>query len=296
MAGSRFAAGRFALELDGTMRGFLKSVEGGAIAADVIVEPAGSGFPKKHAGPPRYEELVLRLDLSLDKAVYQWIADTWAGKAPRHDGSIVAVSSQGKAVSEREFVRAFVSEVTVPAADAASKEPGFLTVKLQPESLRTAKAGSGASAKAAVAKAKAWLPANFKLEIDGLDCKKVSKVDAFTFRQKATEDSARKRRVAIKEPTSMETPNLRVTLAESSSQTWVAWFEDFVVKGLSGDENEKSGKLSFLAPDLKSVLAEIRFSNLGIFRLEPEPQAVDAQAVARIRADLYCERMELEVP
>ena len=296
MAGSRFAAGRFALELDGTMSGFLKSVEGGAIAADVIVEPAGSGFPKKHIGQPRYEELALRLDLSLEKAVYQWIADSWAGKAPRHDGSIVAVSSQGKAVSEREFVRAFLSEVTVSAADAASKEPGFLTVKLQPETLRTKK-GSGEPAKAAVAaKAKAWLPANFKLEIDGLDCKKVSKIDALTFRQKLTEGSVRERRVRTKEPTSMETPNLRITFAESSSQTWTAWFDDFVVKGNSGDENEKSGKLSFLAPDLKSVLAEISFFNLGIFRLEPEPQAVDAQAIARIRADLYCERIELTVP
>lgn len=295
MAMSRFAAGRFALELDGTMCGFLKSVEGGAITADVIVEPGTTPFPKKHIGRPRYEELVLRLDLSLDKVVYQWIADTWAGKAPRHDGSIVAVSSQGKAVSEREFARAFISEVTVPAADAASKEPGSLTVKLQPESLRTAKAGSGAPTKAAVVKAKAWLPANFKLEIDGLDCKKVSKVDAFTFRQSVTESSVRERRIATKEPTSMETPNLRITLAESASQTWTAWFDDFVVKGQSGDENEKSGKLSFLAADLKTVLAEIRFFNLGIFRLEPEPQAVDAQAVARIRAELYSERAELQV-
>ena len=93
----------------------------------------------------------------------------------------------------------------------------------------------------------------------------------------------------------METPNLRITLAESSAQTWTTWFDDFVVKGQSGDENEKSGKLSFLTPDRKSTLAEVSFFNLGIFRLEPEPQPVDAQKIARIRAELYCERMELKV-
>jgi hypothetical protein len=93
----------------------------------------------------------------------------------------------------------------------------------------------------------------------------------------------------------METPNLSITLPESASQTWTAWFDDFVVKGLSGDENEKSGKLSFLTPDRKSTLAEVRFFNLGIFRLEPEAKAVDAETIARIRAELYCERMELQV-
>jgi phage tail-like protein len=294
MASSRFAAGRFALELDGTLCGFLRSVEGGAITADVISEPLGSTyFRKKHIGQPRYEELALQLDLALDKSVYQWIADTWTGKSPRHDGSIVAVSSQQKAVSERRFFRAFLSEVTVPAMDAASKEPAFLTVKLAPEFHR-AKAGSGATAKIPVAKKKAWLPSNFKLEIDGLDCKKVSKIDALTVKQKAAEDAIGELRDFAKQPTQLEFPNLRITLAESSSQTWTSWFDDFVVKGLSGDANEKNGKLSFLSTDLKTVLGEVAFFNLGIFRLEPEPQAV-AEAVARIRADLYCERMELKV-
>lgn len=294
MAMSRFAAGRFALELDGTMCGFLKSVEGGAITADVVVEPLGTdAFRKKHLGTPRYEELVLGLDLSLDKIVYQWIADALAGKSVRRDGSITATDSRLKAVSERQFFDALITEVTVPKADAASKEAGFLTVKLSPELLR-AKAGSGATAKVSAAKAKSWLPSNFQLEIDGIDCKKVTKIEALTFKVKAAEDEVGEERIVTKEPTSIEVPNLQITLAESTSQTWTAWFDDFVVKGLSGDENEKSGKLSFLTPDRQATLAEVRFFNLGIFRLEPEPQAV-AETVARIRAELYCERMELQV-
>jgi phage tail-like protein len=295
MAGTRFAAGRFALELDGTMCGFLKSVEGGAISAEVIVEALGtSTFPKKHIGPPKYEELVLGLDLSLDKLVYQWLADTLAGKHVRRDGSITATDSRLKAVSERQFFDALVTEVTIPAADAASKEPGVLTVKLAPELLR-AKAGSRATTKVAAAKAKSWLPANFKLEIDGLDGTKVTKIEALSFKVRAAEDDIGEQRIATKEPTSVEIPNLRITLPESASQTWTAWFDDFVVKGLSGDEHEKDGKLSFLTPDRKSTLAEVRFFNLGIFRLEPEPRAVDVETIARIRAELYCERMELQV-
>src|SRR5215211_2645292 len=268
------ASSRFAAELDGAMCGFLKSVEGGAITADVVAEPVGSSyFVKKHIGQPRYEELTLRLDLSLDKSVYQWIADTWAGKSARHDGAIIAVSSQQKAVSERQFFRAFLSEVTVPAADAAAKETAFLTLELAPEFHR-AKGGSGATTKISAAKSKTWLPSNFRLEIDGLDCKKVSKIDALTVKQKAAEGAIGELREFVKQPAQLEFPNLRVTLPESDSQTWTAWFDDFVVKGLSGDANEKGGKLSFLTPDLKTVLVEVTFFNLGIFRLEPEAQAV----------------------
>jgi hypothetical protein len=295
MPGSRFAAGRFALELDGTMCGFLRSVEGGAISADVIVEsPATGTFARKHIGQPRYEDLVLGLDLSLDKLVYQWIADTLAGKSVRRDGSITATDARLKAVSERQFFDALITEVTVPKADAASKEAGFLTVRLSPELLR-ARAGSGATAKVSAARAKSWLPSNFKLEIDGLDCKKVTKIEALTFKANAAEDQIGEERIATKEPTSIEVPNLQITLAEATSQTWTAWFDDFVIKGLNGDESEKSGKLSFLTPDRKSSLAEVRFFNLGIFRLEPEPAAAGQETIARIRAELYCERMELEV-
>ena len=42
-----------------------------------------------------------------------------------------------------------------------------------------------------------------------------------------------------------------------------------------------------------TVLATIRFSNLGIFRLEslPDPTV----EVKRVVAELYCERMQLEI-
>jgi hypothetical protein len=290
MAGSRFAAGRFALDLGGKVVGFLRSVEGGAISAEVIAEPQG----KKHIGPPRYEDILLGLDLSLDKSVYQWLADTFAGKATRHDGAIIAVSSQQKVVSERHFFGALVTGVVLPAADAASKDPGVLAVRLQPELVRSTK-GSGGAPKASAAKQKAWLPANFKLEIDGLDCKQVSKIGALELRVQVGRDRIGEERIPTREPTSIETPRLRVTLPQSASQTWTSWFEDFVVKGNNGDEQEKDGKLSFLAPDLKSTLAEVRFFNLGIFRLEPEPQAVDRESIARVTAELYCERIELQV-
>ena len=286
------AAGRFLLALDGVESGFLKSVAGGAITADVVSAHGGDYYDEKRLGGVRYEPVTLRLDLSLAHAVYDWIAATWTGKAQRHDASIVAVSAQLKAISERTFSRALLTEATIPAADAAAKEAAFLAVKLAPEAVRTAK-GSGAAVKAPVSKQKAFLPSNFKLAIDKLDCSKVSKIDSFTVKQTTAPEAGGDVRVARRAPSRVEFPNLRISLAESSAQTWNAWFEDFVVNGDNDSTKERNGTLSFLTPDHTSALLEIKLFNLGIFRLAAE--AAGAEHIARLQADLYCERMELKV-
>jgi len=92
----------------------------------------------------------------------------------------------------------------------------------------------------------------------------------------------------------LEFPNLRIELAASSAETWRAWFSTFVIAGNSTTANEKSGSLSFLTPNLASVLATISFQNLGIFRLEAAPAAASGE-VSRLVADLYCERMDLAI-
>jgi hypothetical protein len=67
-------------------------------------------------------------------------------------------------------------------------------------------------------------------------------------------------REMTKEPGRIEFPNLKVTFSETSAQSWRDWFEDFVVKGNS-------------------------------FRLvDATPGGADA--IHRITAELYCERMQ----
>jgi hypothetical protein len=99
-----------------------------------------------------------------------------------------------------------------------------------------------------------------------------------------------------KEPAKLEFSNLQISLAEAGAQTWTDWFDDFVVKGNADSTKERKGRLAFLSPNLKTTLAEIAFFNLGIFRLAREPQSAGAETVSRLRADLYCERMEFSTP
>ena len=288
-----YVAGNFQLVLDGVKCGFLKSVDGGAPVAEVISESVGSSyFPKKHLGQVSYGPFVVQFGLAMSTEVYDWINASWTGKYSRKNGAIVATDHKLDAVSQREFFNALVTETTIPPLDGSSKNPGYLTLKFAPEYTRISKA-SGKVTGAAKAEQKLWLPSNFRVTIDGLDCTGVRAVDAFTVKQSVATDDIGNARDYLREPTKLEFPNLKISLMESSAKSWFDWFEDFVIKGNSADAKEKNGSISLLSANLTDVLLRIDLFNLGIFRIGPDKTEANSDRMTTVTAHLYCERMEL---
>jgi hypothetical protein len=277
MADARgYLGSTFSLALDGINCGFVKSASGGTAGADVVsMAPPGGDLPDKRLGPVRYEAIELALDLNLAPAVYDWIQASWNQKFARKNGSIVLADIRFAAVSEQEFSNALLTETTMPALDASSKESAFLTLRIAPESTRTVKSQSKLKPPD---KQKQFIASNFRLEIDGLDCTKVSRIDSFTVRTG---------------PTEVDIPNLAITLPESSAASWTSWHEDFVIMGKNRPEDEKNGAIVLLAADRKAELGRVTLHNLGIFALRRSPAA--AETVAQLTAGLYCERMDLSV-
>jgi phage tail-like protein len=295
MPGTRsFATRNSALQLDGVSSGFVKAVAGGDISAEVISEPMGSyAFVKKHIGPPKYEDFELQVGFGMSTTFYDWISAAWNQNYQRKSGAIISTDFDLTPISERQFENALITETTIPALDASSKDAAYLTVKFSPEYTRNAKP-TGTVGKLTADKQKAFVPSNFRIEIDGLDCSKVNKVDALTVRQTVSTDVIGDARGYLKEPAKLEFPDLKITLAESTAKTWDTWFDDFVVKGNNGEANEKSGALVLLTPDRKTELARVTLHNLGIFALRRRQVAND-ETMQRVTAELYCEQMELQV-
>ena len=272
--------GLFMLTLDGVNVGIVKSPAGGGATAEVISEPAGpSFFSKKHIAAPKYDDMTTQVGLSLNKALYDWITACWKGNFLSKNGSILACDSNFNILSQRDFFNALLTEVTIPAMDASSKDAAYMTLKFSPEYTRYKKS-SGKVTGIPDSRQKLWLPSNFRLNIPSLDCQRVSKIEAFTIRRTAANISF---------------PNLKISLAESTAQTWVDWHDAFVIKGNSGDANEKTGSLVFLAPDLGTPFGSINFYNLGIFRLSLDRSDVTPDQVQHVTAELYCERMEFQL-
>jgi hypothetical protein len=184
-----------------------------------------------------------------------------------------------------------ITEVGFPAMDAAANDPCYLTLTFAPEYTRHKPAGT-ATPSPVTTPPDAWLPSNFRLEIDGLDCSRVIRIDAFTVKQKTVGDSIGDPRDQLKEPGQIEFPNLAITMAETAVPTWLDWFESFVVKGRNDETQEKRGALVFLSPNRLTELGRVTFYNLGIFRMAPAMAEPTADQRPRMTADLYCERME----
>jgi hypothetical protein len=275
------------LLLGGASAGNLRSVQGGSAVASVVEESAGRGAPpKKHIGAISYEPITLELDLGSERPVFDWIAASWAGKAQAKSGSLLSIDSNQNVRSSREFQNASITQTVFPACDASSKEVGIFRVELSAERV-TAGAAAGKQAPPA-GRSRAWLTQNFRLEIDGLETNHVSRIEPITFQGGAADNG--KSREPARDAGKIAFSNLQVTLAESFSESWRKWHEDFVIQGAASDKHEKSGRLVLLGANLKDELAEIRFSNLGIVALRSR---LDVGGLPVVTAELYAERMDL---
>ena len=267
------ARGRSVLTLGDTVCGPVFA-EGGDISAPVIRVP-DEGFFRKHLGQPAPEPIVLSLDLSLNKVVYDWIAEFWQGIFKPRSGSVISVDQNNQAKSELVFEHATITGTTVPELDAESKTPSRLTVRLNAE--KTIRGPASGSVIGHGRPSKLWLPANFRLDIEGLDTTRVSKIEPLT---------------AVADEGAIDFGDLRMLLPADRAESWSSWHKSFVVDGI-GDEN--SGTLAFLTADLKTELGSVTLRGLGIHRLTREPAPERADRTARLTAELYCERMDLVV-
>lgn len=272
----------FAMRLDGGGVTFLEKVEGGWISAPVVTEHRGSlSYDKKHIGQPQYEDITLQIGWTMSQDLFDWIAASWRPRAPRQDGTILLCDSNLTIQSERRFAQALIQEIAFPALDGSSKEAGYLSVRFSSESIATEK-GSGGLVLDSPGKQKLWRASKFRLEIEGLESDPVSRIDPFKLERALTSKDGR-----------IVYPNLRVSLVRAGAQSWIDWYEDFVITGKDGEYYEREGAIQFLTPDLKAELARISLHNLGIFRLTDEAERRDQASC--LRAELYCEWMEFQL-
>ena len=280
MPAASVTTGSFFLELEGQSVP-VKSIEGGAPVGVVLTAAPATGahFRDKHLSGVRFEPIAIAASSRRARPLFDWITTAWQGTLAQKNGAVISVDVNRRPQARREFVKAILVETTVPMLDGASKNPADFTVRLAPERTRDVTPPTTLPP-STPGKDAPFLSANFRLDIVGLDCTRVSKIDSFTVKHTPPPATG-----------APEFPNLRIELSALSAGTWRTWFQSFVIDGHSSATDEKSGSLSLLNANLTTVLATINFSNLGIFRLENAPADP-----SRVVAELYCERMELAIP
>lgn len=282
---------QFRLELDGLSVGMLEMADGGGVTADVVNEKIGPDLiVHKHLAGVKYEDITINCGTGMSKGFYAWLAGTLDRNFPRMSGAIVG----GDYYSEHErinFYNALISEITFPALDAGSKDAAKMTVKISPENTQWVVGPKTASWPGTKSGAqKKWLPSNFALHIDGLDCTRVQAIDPLTVRLVIGENMGEVRDYGS-QPDQLNVPDLAVTMADTDAGTFRAWLDDFVIKGNNGPGAEKGGTLEYRSPT-QEVYFTLTFKNLGIVKLTRLPLGADK--VRRVRAEMYCEQIGLQ--
>lgn len=295
MANDRsYTAGRFAVMFDqgGTNAGYVKSVTGGNIKGEVAVHQLGpDNVQKKHLATIVHEPITVEVGMGMSKSFYEWIQSSFDKGHVTKSGELVAANFDYEAQSARAFTDAYISEVTIPALDGSSKEPAYMTVKFDPEKIRYEKRGGEKLTGTLASNQKKWLCSNWRVDISGLNCTRVAKVDSFTWKQSVIKDEVGMFREATKHPAKVEVPNLKLTISMADISDWQDWHRSFVIDGLCTEGDEKEGSITFLGPDLKEELAEIQLFNVGLISLQQAKQEANKEEVARFEVELYVEKM-----
>lgn len=168
------------LMLEGEPAGWMYAIEGGGVDAEVLPDKIGDdGFVRKRPGRVKYTNITLIVGSEMSKKFYDWMKASFDGKDARYirkSGEIIAADFNYKVVRRIHFENALITEVTLPALDAKDKGPARLFMNLIPERARITALPGDTPIDAPKFKQKAWLTANFRLKIDGLEkpCSRVN--------------------------------------------------------------------------------------------------------------------------
>ena len=135
-----FAVGKYGIELQHTMAGWVKEVDGGHATAEVVTEKIGSDhLAKKHLGTLKYEEVTFKAGAGMSAQVYEWIKTGFnqtSHSRGREDGAILFADYDQVETSRLTWTHGIITEFGMPALDASSKDAALMTVKFRPETTR----------------------------------------------------------------------------------------------------------------------------------------------------------------
>lgn len=292
-----YTSGHFLFRLDGSKdTSWLKSVDGGGVKGSVTEENVGpDSFQLKHVATVEIEPLSFEIGMSASSPVFQWIQDSWKRKFSRRNGEVVHADFNLSSVLEQPFEDALISEVTFPALDGSDKNPAYLNVKLLPERIKLVPGNGRKLQGEETPKQKLWTPSSFRLDIDGVDCRHVNKIDSFTVKQKIKPLYTGKNRYPELEPTGVEFPKLNLTVAAAYAGGFIEWYNKLVVEGDQDPRQQKTGSIDFLDPSTNQEIFSVQLNKIGINHLTIEKSEANAESIKRCKIELFVESMDLNI-
>jgi hypothetical protein len=292
-AGRSYTAGRFGLTIDGTkVSAYIKAVEGGFVKGNLTDEAIGPDLLHvKHLATREIEPFSVEVGLSGCRTILTWIQDSWKKQFSRRNGEVAHGDFDLNTMFEHQFRNALIMETAFPGLDGTSKEAGYLKVKFWPEAIETKKVRSSRLMAEVSPNQKMWLNSAFSMRIDGVDMKKVNKIEPFIIKQGVKPIFSGRELLPELEPTKIEFPDISCHMAVEHAASLMAWYDEFV---RNGGKAEKTGAIEFLTPDRNTTIFTVELRQVGIRNFTISRSEGAQTAIKRAKADFYVGEMEIK--
>jgi hypothetical protein len=287
------AGGVIQMGIDGApIVGFVKSVSGGYVKGNVAAEQAGPNYQQfKHVATVDIEPLKVELGMSLAGPFLLWIAETWRKGYSRRNGYVAHGDYSQTARVEQVFMNALLSEVGFPTLDATSKDSLYLNCTIVPEQLELIP-GMGPMIGLVPGAQKMYQASRFIVNIDGIDCTGINKIDGFTVKQKVKKFSYGSFRYPEIEPTGIEFPTLTFYTGLDHAATFYAWHKMYVIDGRRDITMEKNGQIIYMGPGFRPLMV-LLLKNVGIQGVSIEKSDAGADKIKLVKVELFCEEIDI---
>jgi hypothetical protein len=266
------APASIAVTIDGQATGFVKKFSGLAMEADIVASDLSSAPVRALVGA------------DMGAAWSSWLTASSTQGFAQHDLTTVAPGDSTRTLT---FHDALITSVTIPKLDGSSKDAAYFDIEVTPERISSTK--GPASAPKAAAPGKTWLASNFRFEMAGLPCSRITSVDSFTWRQEFARDPQGKFIKPAKVGDSMKPTVLRFSIDAADAPAWTAWYKQFL-----GSPVTKSGALQIFDADMKSNMT-VELKNVAIVAVKAGEAEANSEKIARFNVELYVEKMAFKL-
>jgi tail tube protein gp19 len=287
--------GRFALELDGYHCAYIKSISGGDAEADIATHDHGPlNMQTKQMANFKFNPFKAKVGIAQGGAMNDWIKASFDKQYATKSGAIIAGDFNYKATHRVDFINALITSVGIPALDGSSKEASYIDVEWDCENvLHTPGKGEDIKGDYGVNQKK-WSSSMFKFDLAGLTdaCKRVSKIDAFTWKQAVVTDQIGAQRIMTKHPAKITVPDIKITLSAADFEPWRQWSQAWFQDGKCLASDHKDGTITFLSPDMATEIGHIELKQCGLKKVTAPSLEANKEEVSRIVVELFVEEMK----
>jgi hypothetical protein len=252
-------------------------------------------YQAKHVANVKWSDGKVKVGVGMGNALYQWMKASFDKAYKQENGSIIAADFDYKAMSEMSFEGAYLSKIVLPKFDGSSKESLYFDLEMSAEKVRWLKGtGQVISGKGGVVQ-KAFLASNFRFEMGGLPCQRISTIDSITWTCAVALDHIGIHREPTKHASKVTVSDFSVEGSMADFDAWQAKATEWFVNGKHLAADEMQGSITILGPDMKEEIGVVELKNCGFKKFSRAALEANSEKVARFKAEFYCEAIGLKL-